>query len=525
MKLNKKKVIALALAVCLIATLSMGTLAWFTDDDSVTNDFLIAGSEGDADDVFSIDVWEEDKNGTRYDGEDGIDYPSILPGDVLVKNVNVENTGSYEQYARVTVTVTQAHIWQEIFGEIYVPLNLIATDLNTADFTGWSAEWDADTDELIYVLYYNDVLAVDQIVNLFKTVAIPSALDRYQAAEMNGGFQISVKAEAVQTKNVGDSAPEAFSTVGMYIEPGEYSNANTGKGLLAALTAGVDITLENDIDMSGVAWTPVATYNGTFDGADYTISNLTISGDDAAMFADASGATIKNFKLDNVQVEGEYVAAVAYYAENATFENIEILSGAIDAEAYGAGIAFEAYDITIKNCVNNANVTAGYSASGIGAWVYTSTVEGCENNGTIIGANRAGGICANFSGTMTGCTNNGDVTSNGKGAAGGIAGILGGASNFENCTNNGNVTTTVDDVNASAAGIVGQLPSKKVAITACTNNGNITAEQSHAAGIGFSLYGGITAEGCTNTGVISGADGQADIVAAKGAFGGANTIK
>ena len=55
MKLNKKKVIALALVVCLIATLSMGSLAWFTDSDSVTNDFQIAGSENqNPDDVFSM---------------------------------------------------------------------------------------------------------------------------------------------------------------------------------------------------------------------------------------------------------------------------------------------------------------------------------------------------------------------------------------------------------------------------------------------------------------------------------------
>ena len=60
MKLSKTKVVALALAVCLIAILSMGSLAWFTDDDSVTNDFLIAGSEDqNPDDVFSVDVWED----------------------------------------------------------------------------------------------------------------------------------------------------------------------------------------------------------------------------------------------------------------------------------------------------------------------------------------------------------------------------------------------------------------------------------------------------------------------------------
>ena len=70
MKMNKNKVLALALAVCLLATVSMASLAWFTDNDSVTNDFLIAGSENSKpDDVFSVDVWEDatvDKRFTTF---------------------------------------------------------------------------------------------------------------------------------------------------------------------------------------------------------------------------------------------------------------------------------------------------------------------------------------------------------------------------------------------------------------------------------------------------------------------------
>ena len=223
MKLSKKKVFTLALAVCLIAILSMSSLAWFTDDDSVTNDFLFAGSEDqNPDDVFSVDVWE-DKTPEDPDGEDkiqdGIEYPAILPGDDLYKEVNVENTGAYEQYARVIVTVSDAHIWQELHGEIYVPLNKIATDLSS-EFQPWSIEYDAEANTLIYVLYYDHILAVDEVVNLFTNVAIPEEMDRYQAAEMAGGFQIGVVAEAVQTEHVGANAAEAFATVGKAIEAG-----------------------------------------------------------------------------------------------------------------------------------------------------------------------------------------------------------------------------------------------------------------------------------------------------------------
>ena len=536
MKLNKQKVFALALAVCLIATLSMGSLAWFTDDDSVTNDFFIAGSEDEnPDDVFSVDVWE-DATPNDPDGEDkiqdGIEYPNILPGDDLYKEVNVENTGAYAQYIRTTVTVTDAHIWQAIYGEVYVPLNKIATDLNPA-FSTYRIVFDADNDTLTYVLYYENILAVDEVVTLFTNVAIPEDLTREQAAEMAGGFQINVVAEAVQTENVGNNAVEAFATVRMAVEEGEFTiNVTTPDGLLNALTAGASFTLTKNIDLAGCEWTPVGTeedpYTGTIDGAGYTISNLTVGTADsegAAMFAYVGeDAVIKNVKLENVAVNGKYVATVAYYAENATFENIEVLSGSINASSYGAGVVFEGYGLTITDCANHVSIDAGYSASGIGAWVYDCTIEGCANYGDMTGANRAGGICGNFSGTMTDCTNNGNVTSTGNGAAGGIIGILGGESTISDCVNNGNVTTTSSNVNASAAGILGQLPSKKAHINSCTNNGDITAEQSHAAGIAVSLYGGIEANGCTNTGVIAGAKGQAEIATAKGIYGGKNTI-
>ena len=224
MKFSKSKVVALALAVCLIAILSMGSLAWFTDDDSVTNDFYIAGSEDqDPDEVFSIDVWEDadaDDNGEAKI-QDGIQYNAILPGDDLYKEVNLENTGAYEQYVRAIVTVSDASIWQQLHGEVYVPLNKIATDLN-AKFETWSIEYNTTEDTLTYVLYFEDILpaAGQDTVTLFTNIAIPEAMTRDQAAAMAGGFVIAVKAEAVQTEHVGDTAAEAFETVNMAIAAG-----------------------------------------------------------------------------------------------------------------------------------------------------------------------------------------------------------------------------------------------------------------------------------------------------------------
>lgn len=223
MRMTKKKVIALALVVCLIAILSLSSLAWFTDDDSVTNKFQIAGSEdANPDDIFSVDVWEKDDPTSNEKDQDGITYPDILPGDDLYKEVNVENTGKYPQYARVIVTVSDASIWQEIYGETFVPLNKIATDLS-GDFMEWSITADEVKDTLVYVLYYEKVLEPAAIANLFTNVHIPEALDRDQAAKMAGGFDINVVAEAVQTENVGENAAQAFETVGKALPQGHFA--------------------------------------------------------------------------------------------------------------------------------------------------------------------------------------------------------------------------------------------------------------------------------------------------------------
>ena len=67
MKLSKKKVLVVALVVCLIAILSMGTLAWFNYTDDITNKFMVAtDSEGTPD--FSLDIWE-----TENDDDDTVD--------------------------------------------------------------------------------------------------------------------------------------------------------------------------------------------------------------------------------------------------------------------------------------------------------------------------------------------------------------------------------------------------------------------------------------------------------------------
>ena len=216
MKMTKKKIFVTALVISLVAIISMGTLAWFSDFDSVNNEFKFADSDGDGTPDFKIDVWEVTPDG---DDTDGYEYDKILPGDVLVKEPHVENTGDYDQYVRVTVTISDAQAWFAALGtdfdatEVFVGFD--ATMWDPAHI--WNNVYGADPatlGEIRYVLYYDGVLASGDDFTVFESVKIPESLTKEEAEAFGGSFNITVKAEAVQSENIADNAYDAFQKLG-----------------------------------------------------------------------------------------------------------------------------------------------------------------------------------------------------------------------------------------------------------------------------------------------------------------------
>ncbi len=102
--MNKRKIILLATALCMVAILAVGgTLAYFTDTDTQTNVFTVGH--------VAIDLFEnfdDDNNGfedltpVTYN-EDG----TRRPENVVTKEVYVENTGSKDAYVRVHIAIPQ----------------------------------------------------------------------------------------------------------------------------------------------------------------------------------------------------------------------------------------------------------------------------------------------------------------------------------------------------------------------------------------------------------------------------------
>ncbi|MBO5358206.1 MAG: hypothetical protein J6A78_02690 [Clostridia bacterium] len=225
MKFNKKKVFVSALAVSLIAILSFGTLAWFTDSDSVKNDFMITDSDQTTtpDDVFSIDIYEtkvdedgnvvNDANGNPETTDAGNTYKNIAPGDVLTKDPTVKNTGNYDQWVRVKVTLSNAENWLALFRKYNLTFNDVFTNIDSDAWIGVE-DYTITGGAMTFTYYLKDKLAPDMEVTLFEAVKIPGVFDQ---TDMNAikEFSLSFVAEAVQVENTKDNAYDAFIFVGM----------------------------------------------------------------------------------------------------------------------------------------------------------------------------------------------------------------------------------------------------------------------------------------------------------------------
>ena len=237
--------------------------------------------------------------------------------------------------------------------------------------------------------------------------------------------------------------------------------------------------LMNNIDLSTVCgegkgnWTPIAKYgiytfngehrfDGVFDGNGYTISNLYINdknGSNLGFFGYVTPTTkktsVKNLKMASVQIVGKTdIAAVCASGYNATFENIEVISGSIAgfSDIYGiSGCRGSA-----KNCINRADVTASrYNVAGV-----ISSIQDEASN----------------------CSNYGKITT-GTGWAGGIAGGSDGFTTIQNCANYGeiHVTGTVNSTDYAVGGLLGYP--WNIEISNCANFGNIyLTEQSEFVG-------------------------------------------
>lgn len=216
----KKRVFTVALVLCLVAIIGFGSLAYFQTSKNLTNYFAVAGIVDptdpdetiDPNDLFSIRLDEQVIGGTDRT-EEGNTYTGILPGDTLKKDPTVTNTGKYEAWVRVKVTVTDAAAWKaacekhqiENLEEIFGGYEADKWDREIAEDV-----YDQTADTLTYTYYYKAKVPANGKATLFESVTIPAVFDIDDMVSL-ATFQIKVTGEAIQAANTGDTPQKAFA--------------------------------------------------------------------------------------------------------------------------------------------------------------------------------------------------------------------------------------------------------------------------------------------------------------------------
>ncbi len=202
-----------------------------------------------------------------------------------------------------------------------------------------------------------------------------------------------------------------------------------------------NISLSDPLYSTTPGWVPIGNnpnqFTGTYDGGNFLIENLTINRNviSQGLFGEVSNGTLKNIKLQNVNITGQqYTAALAARALSNTVIINCTLSGTSSISGTGSvgGIAGTAVTATITDCTAAATIngTVNY-IGGIAGNINATKITNCHTNVTVNGAETTGGligfavVAVTLTQTISGCTSAGSV--NGTDGVGGLVGITGSA--------------------------------------------------------------------------------------------------
>ncbi|MFH2117318.1 MAG: hypothetical protein ABII85_04645 [Bacillota bacterium] len=157
---------------------------------------------------------------------------------------------------------------------------------------------------------------------------------------------------------------------------------------LESIESGYYYRLMNDINLTGVSWTPIENFYGVFDGNGYTISNLSIvkTYEDqtvyAGLFAQINGGIIRNLSITNVS----FVITVRTGSTN----GYQVYIGGLAGEISGYS---NVSNIVVSGDIDVTNETNGETFAGILAGnVYQSTFDRIYTSGAVSGKRYVGGV-------------------------------------------------------------------------------------------------------------------------------------
>ena len=469
-------------------------------------------------DHYFLGIYPERNRATDYDADPyTLDFNNQTASDLLVARTTAKPTGSavkleFEHVmAKLVVNLSFRNEWT-IAPEV-VSVTAVACTEATVNYLENPVEVTPATGQNLVVIPFTGTSASFAGIMIpgqsgFRTINVtlengkvytythPSGIDlqpgRYTTVNLVLGRDniklddagINVSDWENGTSIDGGEATEAYSydintkTITIY----------SGEGLKVAadvVNSGdtdLNITLDNDIDLSDIDWTPIGTesrpYTGNFDGGGHTITGLKI---------DKSGT--------------DYVGLIGCLGSEGKVQNVTLTNISVSGANCVGGIAGQNYG-TVENCSVNGTVTGkGFTDTGGIAGSNYGTISGCSAEGTVTGSVNVGGISGlcvpNYDtgtdsligSTIDGCHSTADVS--GISSVGGVVGNLGNGCSLMACYSTGNVTATLTDGYANVGGVVGI--NSQGTVTGCYHaTGEITS-------LGRGRIGGIVGENYIGT--------------------------
>ena len=484
-------------------------------------------------DHYFLGIYPERNGATDYDADPyTLDFNNQTASDLLVARTTAKPTGSavkleFEHVmAKLVVNLSFRNEWT-IAPEV-VSVTAVACTEATVNYLENPVEVTPATGQNLVVIPFTGTSASFAGIMIpgqsgFRTINVtlengkvytythPSGIDlqpgRYTTVNLVLGRDniklddagISVSDWENGTSIDGAEATEAYS----YDSNTRTITIYSGEGLKVAAdevnsgNTDINITLDNDIDLTGINWTPIGTYDnpytGTFDGGGHTITGLTVTTSDqyAGLFGYiGSGGKVMNVKLEGVQIESDNETSAA---------------GGVAGWSYG----------TLENCSVSGSVIGRGKNSIVGGVVgfqVGGSLTGCSSSATVKGVTYAGGIAGstNSGATLTACYATGDVTlvSNDIGTcyAGGVVGNNGSSSTLKACYAWGSVTGSGSGT-VYTGGVTGS--NDLGTLTACYHaKGTVSGPGGATGGVAGRNYKGLMPYGGIITACYWGSNGQ-----------------
>lgn len=255
--------------------------------------------------------------------------------------------------------------------------------------------------------------------------------------------------------------------------------------------------LMNDLDLSSIDdWNGLIN-NETFDGNNYTISNLKST--KSGLFQIASEIKNLTLKKVNIIVDNEYEYSLGCLSSTAKIIKNCTVYGKLEYKPTNGSISIGgllgSLNSSMTKCKSYVDilVPSGFNIT-IGGLVGVSyggvTINYCNFYSSINAVGDIGGICGKVregNVTINGCRNDGKIyiseKSGGSDYVGGILGLADDDVTIQNCSNSGNIADNfTHEYSYEYSGIVG-YGYDKITIRNCYNTGKIsTTDSNHVIG-------------------------------------------